>query len=317
MKYLLTGGAGFIGAALTRRLAADGHEVTVLTPGPARRLTGGPQASHIIHGDVRSLEAVAAAMQGCESVIHLAYVQRNLGDGYANSADVVDVAVRGMAAVLQSCTAQRVSELMLISSPEVYQAEGPAGEDVPLVVPDVLNLAYSHGGGKIAQELMAAAWATAKPGRRLIIARPHNVYGPDMGTEHVIPQFCAAMNVLDASVPPPARIAFPVRGTGEEARSFCWIGDCVDQLALLLRKADTPGIYHVGVMDEWSIAELAGMVAACYGREITVIPGAAPDGMPRRRVPDTTKIEALGWDASSALPLLAGLDRTVDWYRHG
>lgn len=302
MNYLLTGSNGFIGAALADRLAGAGHGVRGLG------------------GDVRDREGVLNAMDGCRSVIHAAYVQRSQGSGYANSAEVLDVAVRGMASVLSAMVILDINELLLISSSLVYQGSAGmvAGENMPLTVPDTLNLAYAHGEGKIAMEMMAAAWAAAAPGRRLIIARPHNIYGPGMGREHVIPQFCLAMKELDASVPDGTRIAFPVQGTGRQTRSFCWIGDCCDQLMLLLAKGESPAIYNVGSSDERSIADVAHAIAACYGRQITVIPGAEPEASPRRRVPDTTKIEKLGWQPQLEMSFTEGLERTVTWYQiHG
>ena len=80
--------------------------------------------------------------------------------------------------------------LVLASSSEVYQTppQVPTDESAPLVVPDPLNPRYSYGGGKIISELMAINYGR-KYFERVLIFRPHNVYGPDMGFEHVIPQF--------------------------------------------------------------------------------------------------------------------------------
>jgi len=115
---------------------------------------------------------------------------------------------------------------------------------------------------------------------------------------------------------PEGVIRFPIQGTGQETRSFCYISDCVDQLMLLLAKADPVGVYHVGTMDERSIADVAATVAACYAREIKVVPGTLPKGSPPRRLPDTAKVEALGyWPRVAFADAVA---RTVRWYQaHG
>ena len=83
-----------------------------------------------------------------------------------------------------------VRSLVLASSSEVYQTPPhvPTDESAPLVVPDPTNPRYSYGGGKIISELMAINYGR-KFFDRVLIFRPHNVYGPDMGCEHVIPQF--------------------------------------------------------------------------------------------------------------------------------
>ena len=320
MRYLVTGGAGFIGSALARRLHAVGHEVRVLddfSRGQQRRLAGVP--CEMARGDVRDPAVVSAAVQGCDRVAHLAYLQ-GTQVFYAEPRQVLDVALRGMLNVLAACEQWGVGDLLLVSSSEAYQVATavPTPETVPCSVPDVLNPRYSYGGGKVACELMVSAWQRTGVLDRAIIVRAHNIYGPDMGREHVIPQFCLRMNGLVRDQPA-GIIEFPIQGTGQETRSFCHIDDCVDQLMLLLDKAPAGvDVWHAGTMDERTISETAHAVAACYGREIKVVPGTLPKGSPPRRLPDTSKVQALGPGYLPSVTFAAGLARTVDWYRaHG
>ena len=316
-KILVTGGAGFIGSALARRLASDGHQVRVLddmSRGRPERLRD--VSCEVISGDIRDPDVVASAMHGCDTVAHLAYLQ-GTQTFYAEPRQVLDVALRGILNVLAACEATGCGDLLLVSSSEAYQVAPvvPTPEDIPLAVPDVLNPRYSYGGGKIASELAALAWQRAGVLDRAVIARPHNVYGPDMGREHVIPEFCHRMNKLDpAFVSGP--VPFRIQGTGQETRSFCYIGDCTAQIALLLDRAgDGQGVYHVGTMDERTISDVAHAVAACFGREVKVVPGTLPKGSPPRRLPDTAKIRALGASAFPQTSFEDGLARTVAWYR--
>jgi nucleoside-diphosphate-sugar epimerase len=319
VRYLVTGGAGFIGSALARRLAADGHEVAVLddfSRGREVRLSG--VRCDLFHGDIRDPGVVSRAILGCGSVIHLAYLQ-GTQTFYAEPRQVLDVALRGMLNILDACEQWGVTDLLLVSSSEAYQvaATVPTPETVPCSVPDPLNPRYSYGGGKIACELMANAWARTGVLDRVIIARPHNIIGPDMGREHVVPEFCLRMNQL-VREHPEGIIPFPIQGTGQETRSFCYVGDCVDQLALLLEHAEGTGIWHVGNMDERTIAQVAHEVAGCYGREIKVIPGTLPKGSPPRRLPDTSKLQALVPGYLPSVGFGEGMRRTVAWYRaHG
>jgi nucleoside-diphosphate-sugar epimerase len=317
LRYLVTGGLGFIGAALTRRLVTAGHEVIVLddfSRGRVERLDG--VACEIRGGDVRDARVVAEAAHGCGSIIHLAYLQ-GTQTFYAEPREVLDVAVGGISNVLAACAAQGVGELLLVSSSEAYQVATvvPTPETVPLSVPDVLNPRYSYGGGKIISELMALAWARSGVLDRVIIARPHNIYGPDMGREHVIPEFCLRMNQLTVEQPEGV-IQFPIQGTGQETRSFCYVDDCTGQLMLLLERAGPLGVYHVGTMDERTIAATAHAVAACYDREIKVVPGTLPQGSPPRRLPDTSKLAALAPGYLPSVGFAEGLHRTAAWYRH-
>lgn len=283
-----------------------------MSRGNRERLRGTPCT--IIEGDVRNSADVLTAMHGCDMVAHLAYLQ-GTQTFYAEPRTVLDVALRGILNVLRGCEVTGCGDLLLVSSSEAYQVAPvvPTPEDIPLVVPDVLNARYSYGGGKIACELAVLAWERAGVLDRVVIARPHNVYGPDMGWEHVIPEFCKRMAALVPLHPADGIIPFPIQGTGQETRSFCYIDDCTAQLALLADRRTPGGVYHVGTMDERTIADVATEVARCYGREVKVMPGVLAKGSPPRRLPDTAKIRALGtWPETS---FEDGLAKTTAWYR--
>lgn len=318
-RHLITGGAGFIGSNLAHRLVAEGHEVTVLdrfSRGKRERL---PKECRTIAADIRLLAPVEDAVAWADTVWHLAYVQ-GTQTFYAEPKHVIDVALKGIVNLLEACEAEadrdRPKEMFLVSTSEVYQ-EPPAGmfptdESVPLSVPDVTNPRYSYGGGKIASELAVLAYAQAGLLGRTVIVRPHNIYGPDMGWEHVIPEFAERMlriPSLDfAGVQP-----FPIQGTGQETRSFCYIDDCVDGLMVLLEKGEDRNVYHLGnPHEEYDIAHLAHMMAALYTRLVTVVPGALPKGSPTRRLPDIGKMRALGYEPK--VSLREGLIQTLEWY---
>ena len=284
-----------------------------MSRGRPERLAG--VRCEIAYGDVRDPGAVTRAMQGCDRVAHLAYLQ-GTQTFYANPRTVLDVALRGILNVLDACERTGCSDLLLVSSSEAYQVAAvvPTPETVPLVVPDPLNARYSYGGGKIASELAALAWEREGVLDRVVIARPHNIYGPDMGREHVIPEFCLRMNELTLPASAGA-VPFPIQGSGQETRSFCYVSDCTDQLVMLADNAES-GIWNVGTMEEHTIADVAYRIAECYGRNIKVEPGTLPKGSPPRRLPDTGKIRALS--DMTQLPFAVGLARTVKWYQgHG
>ncbi|MBL7160292.1 MAG: NAD-dependent epimerase/dehydratase family protein [Candidatus Aenigmarchaeota archaeon] len=308
-KYLVTGGTGFIGSALVKRLVRDGHSVRVID----NDLRGSKERLHdveveVVQGDIRNSEAVAKACKGVDSVIHLAFV--NGTEFFYTKPDLVlDVGVKGMMNVIDGCMKAGVKELILASSSEVYQSPPiiPTPEDVPLSVPDPLNPRYSYCGGKIISELMAINFGR-KHFDRIVIFRPHNVYGPDMGREHVIPQFILRMRSLEGK-------QFQIQGTGKETRSFIFIDDFVEALVGLLEKGEHLGIYHIGTMDEISMEEVAKEVGRCFGKEIEIVPGPAAKGGTLRRCPDITKLRKLtGFEPTVSLK--EGLARTVEWYDH-
>jgi nucleoside-diphosphate-sugar epimerase len=308
-RHLVTGGAGFIGSALTRRLLDEGHEVTVLdrfSRGKSERI---PRQARTLKADIRRFPHVLRAVDGADIVWHLAYVQ-GTQTFYANPMDVIDVALRGISSVLNACERTEGKQLFLVSSSEVYQnpPEGmyPTDETVPLSVPDVTNPRYSYGGGKIASEIATLAYADTL--ERAVIVRPHNIYGPDMGVDHVIPQFALRMRDL-----PAGETRFPIQGTGYETRSFCHIDDCVDGLMCLYEHGEDRNVYHLGnPAEEHTIEALAHEVAVCFGRGIEVVPGELPKGSPTRRLPDISKLARLGYEPKVSLN--AGLPPTVAWY---
>lgn len=311
--FLVTGGTGFIGSALVKALVRAGARVRSLdnqSRGRVHRLGDVARDVELIEGDIRDPQAVLTAVRGVDCVCHLAYV--NGTEFFYSKPDLIlDVGVKGMVNVIDACRAAGVGDLVLASSSEVYQTPPvvPTPETVPLVVPDPLNPRFSYGGGKIISELMTLAFGRTHPSR-VRIFRPHNVYGPDMGWEHVVPQFALRMKGLAARGPGVVR--FPIQGTGQETRSFVFIDDLVDGVLRVIDAGAHLGIYHVGTRDEVTVEQLAKQIGRYYGREVEVVAGPIQPGSTARRCPDVSKIEALGY--RPAVSLADGLATTLAWY---
>jgi nucleoside-diphosphate-sugar epimerase len=311
---LVTGGSGFIGSALVKALVRDGHSVRVLddnSRGALRRLKEVTDAIEFVSGDIRDAAAVASAAKGMDEIHHLAFVN---GTEFFYSAPelVLEVGVKGMINVIDACQSHGIGKLILASSSEVYQTPPkiPTDEQVPLLVPDPANPRYSYGGGKIISELLALNFGR-KFFERVLIFRPHNVYGPDMGWEHVIPQFALRLKSI-AAEHKSGKLPFELQSDGSQTRSFCHVDDLVRGVMVMRDKGEHLGIYHVGTMEEITIADLARRVARHAGREIELIAGPAPPGATKRRCPDIAKLGKLGY--SPEVPLDVGLPSTVDWY---
>ncbi|MFP4323981.1 MAG: NAD-dependent epimerase/dehydratase family protein, partial [Anaerolineales bacterium] len=183
-------------------------------------------------------------------------------------------------------------------------------ESVPLVVPDPLNPRYSYGGGKIISELLTLNYGR-EHFERVLIFRPHNVYGPDMGFEHVLPEFALRMHRLHAEQPEGV-IPFPIQGSGAETRAFVYIDDFSDGLMLLLEHGAHMGIYNIGTREERTVAEVAAEVARVFGRQIELVPGKLQTGSTPRRCPDISQLEALGYGPQ--VSFAEGVARTTAWY---
>lgn len=313
-RYLVTGGTGFIGSALVRALVERGARVRVFDNnfrGKTNRLSEVLDRIELAEGDIRDYDAVQKAVQGVDGVLHLAYIN-GTELFYQVPELVMEVAIKGMMHVMDACRQHSVGELILASSSEVYQTPPrvPTDESAPLVVPDVMNPRFSYGGGKIACELMLMNMGR-KILQRALIFRPHNVYGPNMGHEHVIPQFIERLQALSARIKT-GPIDFPIQGSGAETRAFIYIDDFIDGLVRVLERGEHLNLYHVGTQEEVSIRALAQEVARALGREIRVVPGDLRKGSTPRRCPDISKVAALGF--SPKVSLAEGIRRTARAY---
>lgn len=294
---LVTGGAGFIGHHLVKRLIDDGEQVRVLDDW-SRGGTQIKKADNII-GDIRDARLMEITTD-VDEIIHLAYIN-GTPNFYSRPDEVLDVGVRGMLNVIDACKVNNVRKLTLMSSSEVCRAKlVDTEETIPLVIPDPFNPRYSYSAGKITSEMLCIH--NAKLFDRLLIARPFNIYGPGMQLGHVIPDFIERMKKLDRQT------EFPILGSSNETRSFCYIDDFIDGFMLMRAKGEHMGIYNIGRPTEISIGDLAFMIAECFHKQITLKTGTQfREGDAPRRKPDISKLAALGYDPK--IDLSEGLRR--------
>jgi nucleoside-diphosphate-sugar epimerase len=311
---IVTGGTGFIGSAVVRRLVGDGHQVRVVDNdlrGKASRLDDLDGRFELVRCDVRDLAAMTAAAQGADMLLHLAAL--NGTENFYQRPDLVlDVGVRGMYAALDAAKAAGVKEFILASSSEAYQTPPtiPTPETVPLMIPDPWNPRFSYGGSKLISEIMLANYHRDHF-ERAVAFRPHNVYGPDMGWEHVIPQF--ALRIHDAAqAQPEGMLSIPIQGDGSQTRAFIYIDDFVDGLMLVMFEGEHRNTYHIGTGEEATMAELVRLVGASLGREIAIESGPLPEGSTQRRCPDVSKLAALGF--APKVSFADGVGVTARWY---
>ncbi len=297
-KVLVTGGSGFIGAAIVKRLLQLGHDVTILddnSRGSIDRLKEVKDEFKFFEGSITDKEAVKSACKQIDSVVHLAYINgtRNF---YERPGDVLDVGIRGILNLSDSMSDYEIPELILASSSEVYQQPSviPTPENVSMVVPELENPRYSYGLGKIVQEFYSFHAMSFL--EKLIIFRPHNIYGPNMGSLHVIPQLIEKCYQAKKTGE-----ALMIEGDGLQTRSFCYIDDFVDAFDLIYTKGLHKNVYNIGTSDEINIGELAQKVARLTGYEGRIKTSIGPSGGALRRLPNIEKIVRLGFVPKTSL----------------
>lgn len=241
----------------------------------------------------------------CDTVFHLAAIN-GTANFYRDPARVLSVQIEGTLNVIEACRAHSIDDLVLFSSSEVYATprQIPTPEHAELCIPDLTNPRYSYAGGKIAAELLC--WHS--PIERVIVCRPHNVYGPGMGYDHVIPEL--TMRLARAAEGEPVPIASPW-----STRAFCHVDDFIEgTLTAWERAGGRRNVFHIGTEREVEIFDLAAMICQALGRPEPIWGriDTPPRGSPERRCPDTSRVRALGWEPRVSLE--EGLRGTVGDY---
>jgi UDP-glucose 4-epimerase len=306
-KYLVTGGAGFIGSHLTDALLARGDEVVVLDNLSTGRLGNLDSVSHhpafrFVQGSVLDQLAVDELVHECDAVIHLAaavgvrlIVENPLKSFTTN--------IRGSEIVIEAAFRHR-RQFLVTSTSEIYGKNSavPLNEEADQVIgpPSIARWAYSTA--KAVDEILAYAYHRER-GLPTTVVRLFNTTGPRQspGYGMVIPRL-----VRQALAGEP----LTVYGDGRQTRCFCHVADVVDGL---LRLLDHPGangeVFNVGAQGEISILDLAELVIAKTGSSSEpqlipykeAFPTAGFEDM-QRRVPDATKMQNLtGWVPTKTL----------------
>lgn len=297
-NILITGGSGFIGSAIAKYLVQEKHKVIVYdnnSRGKISRLSEVKNKIKFIKGDIRNKKKLLSIRGKIDTVIHLAYVN-GTKFFYKKSYEILDIAVNGLVNILEFCKVKKVKNFYLASSSEVYQNPNkiPTDEAEMLKIPNIYNPRYSYGGGKIISELYGIHFAK-KYLKKFIIFRPHNVYGKDMGNEHVIPEFINRFKKLKNNN------NFLIYGTGNEIRSFIHIDDFISGFDKIFRKGKNREIYNIGTAQKIKIRDLAKLMSNILGKKISLKKTKILKGSPSVRCPNINKIKKLGFKQNISL----------------
>lgn len=306
--HLVTGGAGFIGSNLVRRLAGQGARVRVfddLSSGHLENLAGLEASVEFVRGDLRDAAAVRAALRGVGAVFHvgaLASVQASVDDP-ATTHEVNVTGTLNLLLAARDAGAERVvfssSASIYGDSPEMPKREGMPPE--PLTGYALSKLAGEHYG-RIFHGLY---------GLEFFALRYFNVFGPrqDPASHYaaVIPLF---MRAYAAGRQP------TIYGDGGQTRDFTFVEDIVSAnlCCLAAPKSAAGGVYNVAYGDRVSVNDLAAQIAALAGRPFAPVYAPARSGDIRESQSDSALARrVLGW--KPAHTFADGLRATYDWFK--
>ena len=307
MRFLITGGAGFIGSHLAEELLSRGHRVHVLDDlstgsiDNVRRLKTDPRFSYTIE-TCASASVVAELVDEADIVYHLAAA---VGVDLIVESPVrtIETNVHCTEVVLAQASKKR-KPVFVASTSEVYgkSTQFPFREDGDLVMGPSTTGRWSYACSKAIDEFLALAyWKERK--LPTVIARLFNTVGPRQTGRYgmVVPNFVSAAL---------AERPLTVFGDGTQTRCFCHVADVVQALVdlMLLGDAAYGEVFNIGSQEEISISGLAARVRELTESEseIVLVPyveayGEGFEDMPRR-YPDLRKIQAaVGWSATRSL----------------
>ncbi len=322
MKILITGGAGFIGLHLAKKLGSDSSNTIVIADNFQRgkedaelKLLLRQKNIKLATIDVTKADDFPRLGSGYDVVYHLAAIN-GTSNFYKIPDQVIKVGAVGTINILEWFVMHNSKgKLIFASSSEAYAGltkllgnrfPMPTPEAVPLVIEDPKNVRWSYAASKILGEAAMFSYGKARNLSRFAIVRYHNIYGPRMGYEHVIPQFM--QRILSKEDP------FVIHG-GEQTRSFCHVDDAVRATQLVAEREETNSeIVHIGRSDaEIRITDLAKRLFKLTGHNPRIKEEPPPEGSVTRRCPNVSKLAGLGF--KPAVDLTEGLKQTYEWYR--
>jgi dTDP-glucose 4,6-dehydratase len=309
MRWLVTGGLGFIGSHFVRLALRErpGLEIVNLdaityagNPANLRDVEGDPRY-RFVKGDICDATAVRGALNdGIDAIVNFAaetHVDRSIVDPEA----FLRTDALGTYVLLQAQREHRVPRFLQVSTDEVYGnvLRGQSLEDDPL------RPRSPYAASKAAADLLALAYYETYDAP-VLLTRGSNTYGPYQFPEKIVPLFIT--NLIDDR-------PVPVYGDGMQIRDWLFVEDHARAILHVLENGEIGDVYNISGDTPQTNLELTRLLAQGCGRSMATHVEHVADrpGHDRRYAVDSGKLRALGWQPQ--MPFETGIAATIDWYR--
>jgi nucleoside-diphosphate-sugar epimerase len=307
MRYMVTGGAGFIGSHTVDELVKRGHSVVVLddlSSGKEDNLAEARNKITFMKGSITDLEAVRKAVHEAECVIHLA-ARTSVPRSMKDPIDTNRINVDGTLNVLVAARDAKVKRIVFAASSAVY-GETPTLPKLESMAPAPIS---PYGVTKYAGELYLQTFGKCF-GLENVALRYFNIFGPrqdpDSPYSGVLARFAAAFL---ADTPP------VVYGHGEQSRDFTYVDNAVQANLLASEAPNVSGkVFNIGTGMRYTLNRTLELLRAHSGKNVEAQYEPAREGDIRDSQADITQArEFLGYEPQTSFE--EGLQRTFDWYR--
>jgi len=309
MRWLVTGGLGFIGSHFIRLALARLPELEIVNldavtyAGNPANLADveGVSRYRFFKGDIRDRAAVHGALSGgADAIVNFAaetHVDRSIADPEA----FLRTDVLGAFVLLEAARELAIPRYLQVSTDEVY-GEVREGESLES---DPLRPRSPYAASKAAADLQALAYY-ATYGTPVLVTRGCNTYGPNQYPEKIVPLFVT--NLLDDR-------PVPLYGDGEQIRDWLFVEDHALAILRVLESGRIGEVYNVGAGSPRTNVELTRMLVRGCGRSMETHVRHVTDrlGHDRRYAVNAERMHALGW--KPRVGLNEGIATTIDWYR--
>lgn len=301
MRYIVTGGSGFVGSHLVKRLQDDSKEVVVVDKISNHKNLNSidyTNGTKYYFADISDPEIALKIIQKDDIVFHLA-AQSHVDVSFKNPLDTTKSNVLGTQSILNACLIKETRKLIIMSTDEVYGSV-PTIQNLNLLDPT-----NPYSASKAAADMIANSYRHMYKDFNFVTLRSNNIVGTGQFIRNIVPRF-SCLGVLGKKM--------TLHGDGSSSRRYLWVNDAVEALVILAEQKTKENIYNIGHDKSYTNLQVAQLIGEYLNLDNFI-------AYEKDRVFNDTVYpcdyssikEELGWNFSKNLDDI--LPSIIDWYK--